>query len=213
MNRFVKFAAATLLVASATFAQEGALKVGAYVGAGLAGFNGDDAKDVDAGFGFAAGAAVVMPLYPKIDVTANVLFSMRNATYKASGLTEEQMAIYENMTDEQLAAAGINLDDLNVGGDADIAEMGIDVPVLARYKIGQLFLLAGPQLGFNISSKYDGEDFDDRASLEFGATGGAGYLISDKISVDARYYYGLTTLSDDNESTPYYAMIGATYMF
>lgn len=225
MNRFVKFAAATLLVASATFAQEGALKVGAYVGAGLAGFNGDDADDIDAGLGFAVGGAMVMPLYPKIDITANVLFSMRNSTWSMGGgvtYTAQDLLDEMGLTQEQFDLTGQDMDELlaeyndaSGSSEADMSEMGIDVPVLVRYKIGQIFVLAGPQIGINLSSKTEDEDNDERATLEYGLTGGAGYLVSDKISIDARYYYGLSSVDDEGDMkvNPYYAMIGATYMF
>jgi opacity protein-like surface antigen len=212
MNRFVKFAAATLLVASATFAQEGALKVGAYVGAGLAGFNGDDADDIDAGFGFAVGGAAEYSLFPKIAIAPNVLFSMRMPSYEIPGDAEDPAQTI------------------------DVSEMSLDIPVLIKYKVDKIHVLVGPQIGINLSSEMSSGsvtiDTPDRKSLEFGATGGLGYQVNDKLSVDLRYYFAFTNQMDDQtveledvngdvigtssvevNRTPYYAMLGATYMF
>lgn len=221
MNRITKIAAATLLVACASFAQEGP-KFGAYIGAGLSGFNGDDADEIDAALGWAAGGAMVMPLAPNIDLAANLLLSGRTATASlgGGGYTAADVLDDMGMTAEQAEAAGLDVNamvaDYNSGtGDMDISEMGIDVPVMARYNIGQIFVQAGPQIGFNISSKFDDEDNDNRAALEYGLTGGAGYKVSEQISVDARYYYGLSTIDDEGDlkANPFYVLVGGTYLF
>lgn len=223
MNRITKIAAATLLVACASFAQEGP-KFGAYIGAGLSGFNGEDADEIDAALGWAAGGAMVMPLAPNIDLAANLLLSGRNTTwnYGGSSYTAADLLDEMGMTAEQAEAAGIDVNALLAqanasagSASADMSEMGIDVPVMARYNMGPMFVQAGPQIGFNISSKTEDEDNDERAALEYGLTGGAGYKVSEQISVDARYYYGLSTIDDEGDFkfNPYYVLVGGTYMF
>jgi len=223
MNRITKIAAATLLVACASFAQEGP-KFGAYLGAGLSGFNGEDTDEIDAGLGWAAGGAMVMPLAPNIDLAANLLLSGRNSSWSmgGGGYTAAELLAEMGMTAEQAEAAGIDVNALlaqaNEGvssGSADMSEMGLDVPVMVRYNLGEIFVQAGPQIGFNISSKTEDEDNDNRAALEYGLTGGAGYKVTEQISVDARYYYGLSTIDDEGDfkANPYYVMVGGTYLF
>lgn len=193
MNRIAKIAAATLLVACASFAQEGP-KFGVHAGLGLTGFNGDDMKDFDAGLGFAAGGAMVMPMGGALSLAPELLFS-----YRSTSTTEE-------------------------GADFSIKEMAIDVPVFVRFNVApNVFVQGGPQLGYVLSSEYTVEfggesmtdDTEGRAALEYGLTVGAGFQINEQIAMDVRYNYGLSNASDDGDgdATPYQIMLGGTFLF
>lgn len=75
----------------------------------------------------------------------------------------------------------------------------INVPVLAKYYILDSFSIeVGPQAGFLVSAKADGDDVKDSlkdfdVSVDFGAT----YDITKNFLVNARYNLGLTRLQDD----------------
>ena len=94
--------------------------------------------------------------------------------------------------------------------DADDAEDAwkasyLDLNVLFKYAIPMegdfgVALLAGPQLGFLMSSEFDGEDIkDDNATMNFGMVVGAEFaymLESGAITLDVRYEMGFTTVFD-----------------
>uniref|UniRef100_UPI004049C393 porin family protein n=1 Tax=Flavobacterium sp. TaxID=239 RepID=UPI004049C393 len=74
----------------------------------------------------------------------------------------------------------------------------IVVPVMAKYFITEeLSLEAGPQIGFLMSAKVDGEDVKDAfTSTDFGFNFGAGYDVTENINVGLRYSLGLSNVSD-----------------
>lgn len=205
MKSIAKIAATALLLAGATFAQEGP-KFGAHLGLGLTGFNGSDAEDVDAGFGFAVGGEMVMPLAPSMSLAPELLFSYRTASASTSFM-------------------GVSI-------DMDQTEMAIDVPVLVRYNLmPALFVQAGPQLNYVLSSETEisiadssktVDALDSRNQLEVGLAAGVGYQVTPQIFVDLRYMYGFTKAQNDDDleedetaanSTPYQLMLGASYQF
>ena len=69
----------------------------------------------------------------------------------------------------------------------------INIPVMAKYAVGEKFnLQAGPQIGFLMSAKAESVDVKDTTkSLDFGINFGAGYDLSDKLFLEARYNLGL----------------------
>ena len=72
------------------------------------------------------------------------------------------------------------------------------VPVMAKYFVTeQLSLEAGPQIGFLMSAKYDGNDIKDfYTSTDFGMNFGAGYDVTENINVGVRYSLGLSNVVD-----------------
>ena len=70
----------------------------------------------------------------------------------------------------------------------------INVPVMAKYFITEVFdIEAGPQVGFLMSAKADGNDVKEFVkSTDFGANFGAGYDVTKNIGLNLRYCLGLS---------------------
>jgi opacity protein-like surface antigen len=81
-------------------------------------------------------------------------------------------------------------------GDSQLGYLNI--PVMAKYYVAKSFSLeAGPQIGFLLSAKDDGDDIkDDLSSTDFGFNFGAGYDFTENLSAGLRYNLGLTNLID-----------------
>ena len=86
-------------------------------------------------------------------------------------------------------------------GDVDLKLDYISLPVLAKYRIVKGFSVeAGPQVGFLISAKAEDEDVKDAyKSVDFGVTGGAEYELPMGVFFQARYYVGLSSVTEDIE--------------
>ncbi|WP_418263611.1 porin family protein [Flavobacterium faecale] len=90
----------------------------------------------------------------------------------------------------------------------------IYVPVVFRYyPLNDLFLESGPQVGFLVKTKataeYQGNsgeiDVDDEfKKVDFGFNFGTGYDISERFSLNIRYYVGLTKMSDSDYVRDFY---------
>lgn len=74
----------------------------------------------------------------------------------------------------------------------------LNIPVLAKFFITKEFTVeAGPQIGFLLSAKDDGEDAKDfYKTTDFGFNLGAGYSFTDNLSVNLRYTVGLSNIAD-----------------
>jgi opacity protein-like surface antigen len=74
----------------------------------------------------------------------------------------------------------------------------INIPVMAKYNVADKFSLElGPQIGFLMSAKAkaSGDSVDVKSALkssDFGINFGAGYEVSDNISIGVRYCMGLS---------------------
>jgi hypothetical protein len=78
----------------------------------------------------------------------------------------------------------------------------IAVPVMLKYSLGEIKLLAGPQFGYLLSAKEDGTDIKDAyKSLDYGISLGAGYETEGGFGLDARYYFGLANVNNDPTAT------------
>ena len=75
----------------------------------------------------------------------------------------------------------------------------INIPVMAKYYVADAFSLeAGPQLGFLMSAKADGEDVKDGFnSTDFAFNLGAGYDLNEQMSLGLRYNIGLSDIEKD----------------
>jgi hypothetical protein len=75
----------------------------------------------------------------------------------------------------------------------------INVPVMAKYYVADAFSVeAGPQIGFLMSAKDDGEDVKDGYNtIDFGVNFGAGYDLNEKMVLGLRYNLGLSDLQKD----------------
>ncbi len=86
--------------------------------------------------------------------------------------------------------------------DFEIAMDYLSVPVLFRYQpIELLNIHAGPQFGFLLSAKSDGEDVKEfTKGLDVGAAVGAGVDLPMGLGFTARYIMGLTNVMDDEDN-------------
>lgn len=88
----------------------------------------------------------------------------------------------------------------------------LELPVLARYRIGNWYLNAGPSLAYTLSGTQKINDLSSHISFDQGTGsykrfdagfqfgGGVSFRIKQKpISLDLRYCYGLTNISSDKE--------------
>jgi hypothetical protein len=88
----------------------------------------------------------------------------------------------------------------------------IELPVLARFHIGEFYLNAGPSIAYNLSGSSKIEGLTNSISfnnstkaykrLDAGIQIGGGYMIPIKqkrLALDIRYCYGLTNISNDKE--------------
>lgn len=94
----------------------------------------------------------------------------------------------------------------------------INVPLLFQYMFDNGFRLqAGPQLGFLVSAKGNGEDvIDNYKTVDFGLSFGASYVHPPSgFGVDARYNHGLTDINDSNGADSYNRgfQVGVFYLF
>lgn len=88
-------------------------------------------------------------------------------------------------------------------GDFDSKLNYINIPVLAKFYITKQFTVeAGPQIGFLVSAKTDGNDAKDNfKSVDTGFNFGAGYNFTENVSVNLRYTVGLANIADYNTDT------------
>ena len=92
-----------------------------------------------------------------------------------------------------------HLGDINVNSNVAYHTNYINVPVMLKFYTSPNFSIDfGPQVGFNVYSKYTVEDFDaieikdGTKSVDFGVGLGGTYNLTDKAFVQARYTLGLT---------------------
>jgi len=157
------------------------LKFGAKAGLNVSSFGGDDA-DAKSKMGFHLGGFAQYGVNDALFIQPELLFSFEGAKDK--------------------------------GGDNLVTSLTyLNVPVMVGYKIGAikgLYVEAGPQLGFLLGAKYDGESEFDTGfgtlkikdqfkSTNFSLNLGGGYAINDNISLGLRYCIGLSSIADDSD--------------
>ena len=101
----------------------------------------------------------------------------------------------------------------------------IEIPVNLSFAVSdQMSLMAGPYIGLLMGAKvmYDGDELfdlkDDMRAMDFGINIGAGFAVTEVISINAGYQMGLTSLDEDGEQGDGDAKnsnihIGMTYSF
>ncbi|SHG53065.1 porin family protein [Flavobacterium johnsoniae] len=131
---------------------------------------GGDARNVSSLVGFHVGGFAEIKIIEKLAIQPELLFSTQGAKEKFAGDKYNTNLNY------------------------------INVPVLAKYYITKQFTVeAGPQIGFLVSAKSDGEDVKDfYRSVDAGFNIGAGYNFTENLSVGLRYYIGLSNVIDEN---------------
>lgn len=132
---------------------------------------GGDASGVSSLVGFHVGGFAEIKIIEKLAIQPELVFSTQGAKEKFFG-----------------EKYNTNLNYLNI-------------PVVAKYYITKEFSVeAGPQIGFLVSAKSDGEDVKDiYKSIDAGFNIGAGYNFTENLSVNLRYYLGLANVVDTND--------------
>lgn len=107
----------------------------------------------------------------------------------------DQLAIQPEL---MFAQAGCKYD---VDGDPKLELNYIVLPVMVKYSFGAINLQAGPQFGYLLSAKEDGDDVKEfLKSIDLGLNIGAGYQIMENLGVEARYNLGLTNIVDEGDT-------------
>ncbi len=79
----------------------------------------------------------------------------------------------------------------------------LNLPLMGKYEVSEgISLLAGPQIGFLMSAKSDGNDIkDSMKGIDFGVNLGAAYELESGMFFDLRYNIGLSNIADSNNVT------------
>ena len=186
------------------------INFGARVGADLNTLWGDDAEDFGTSVGFNAGLGVKisLPLLP-ITLAPEVLIDMRNFTLERAG------------------------------EDLGVTTWALDIPVMVRFSLLPiLFIEAGPQFAFNLSTTSDEnfivdsrqikisngtiDDWYEFNTFEFDLVFGVGTGIVPFVDIDFRVVLGMSNFISEEKgligsAAPDAAnlqfMLGATYWF
>ncbi|HBY70085.1 MAG TPA: hypothetical protein DEG69_21445, partial [Flavobacteriaceae bacterium] len=100
------------------------------------------------------------------------------------------------------SSQGASADDSD--GDLTLKLDYINIPIMADFQLAEGFSLqGGPQVGFNISSKFDfdgdEEDVENIQTLDFGVGIGAQYVLPMNLFFQARYVIGITNVYEEFE--------------
>lgn len=194
MKKLLVIFVALFIVSSVIYAKE--IKGGVKAGINIANFSGDDADytgtDKKSRVGIVAGGFVTIPLNDQFSLQPELLLSMKGAKYEAAGTG------WTYDTTSKLTY--------------------IEIPILAKLNIQtegsvkpNVFL--GPSIGIKASAKIETEvspdplagitsgeeDMEDVKSLDLGLAIGGGIDIeagTGKVTLDARYTMGLTSIDD-----------------
>lgn len=164
----------------------------------MSSFNGKDVNDNDYKVGFSAGVYGHFPLTDRFAVQPEVNFTRMGGKYK----------------DEVVEAGNTTVKTKN-----KTTLDYIQVPVMFQYYPGgsRFNIEAGPQFGFNMyASNKDQIDTyanntvfteahttdikDNVKNFDFGVNFGLGYNVTDNINVGARYYMGLTKITENTNN-------------
>lgn len=164
----------------------------------MSSFNGKDVKDNDYKVGFSAGVYGHFPLTDRFAVQPEVNFTRMGGKHK------DEVTEIGNTTVKSKNKTTLDY---------------IQVPVMFQYyPAGSRFNVeAGPQFGFNMyasnkkqistyanNAVYTTEEkFDEKDNVknfDFGVNFGLGYNVTDNINVGARYYMGLTKISENTNN-------------
>lgn len=145
----------------------------------------------DRRFGFYLGSFVNFEISNDFRIQPELIFAVQGSKF-----VNENIEIFDS-------------DDFNstfVDFESNINESTIIIPIVAQYIISENFYLeGGPQFGYiiNRKEKITKNTFDDVSGtptepidfdydkFDFGLTFGIGYELTEKISANARYFFGL----------------------
>lgn len=161
----------TIAILAFSFMNAQETRFGIKGGLNLTTFAGGNYNDAKSLVGFQVGGFAEIKIIERLAIQPEVLFSTQGAKF-----------------------------DGGFDGDFDAKLNYINIPVLAKFYITKQFTVeAGPQIGFLVSAKQDGDDAKDfYKSTDFGFNFGAGYNFTDNLSVGLRYTVGLSNIGDYN---------------
>lgn len=150
------------------FANAQKTRFGVKGGLNLTTFAGGNYYDAKSLVGFQVGGFAEIKIIERLSIQPEVLFSTQGAKLDAGS------------------------------GDFDSKLNYINIPVLAKFYITKQFTVeAGPQLGFLVSAKSNGNDAKDAyKSVDTGFNFGVGYNFTENVSVGLRYTVGLANIGD-----------------
>lgn len=190
MKKFF-LSAALLTMGFAAQAQE--IKYGIKAGLNIADFGGD-AEDTNVRAGFHAGVLAEIK-FGNLAIQPEILYSQQGSKTKFNYYTPGT----PDSTIEYTAKSAY-----------------INVPIALKYYVIEgLSLQAGPQVGFLVSAKEEGEITaagesvtvetdvkDGYEKVDFSLFGGVGYDLPIGVFFQARYYAGLTNFAKENNEEP-----------
>jgi len=178
MKKFFVLIAAAIVSVSA-MAQ---VQFGAKVGFDMTNFWG---KDIEHGMkpSYQVGLLMEYKFNPHFAIAPEVVFASQGGKFKA---------------------LDVNLFGLDISKNVTFNTNYINVPVMFKYYATPAFSIDfGPQVGFNVYSKYSVEDIDKAVDIkdgtqtvDFGLGLGGTYNLTDNAFVQARYTLGLTNVFD-----------------
>ena len=143
-------------------------KFGVKGGLNITSFSGGNYYDAKSLVGFQVGGFAEIKIIERLSIQPEVLFSTQGAKQEFGNT------------------------------DFDTKLNYINVPVLAKFYITKQFTVeAGPQIGFLVSAKNNGNDAKDSfKTFDTGFNFGAGYNFTENVSVGLRYTVGLANIAD-----------------
>lgn len=176
-----------VIFCSNIFAQE--IKVGAKGGLNLSSVRGDFTDRLSSRVSFHLGGFVEIPLNNKIYLQPELLYSSQG---------------YKDRAEIQ------NFDSSIVSSSFEFVSRSnyLNIPVDLKFYLGEKFMVeVGPQIGFLINTvskvtkgNVEGNDensYSGKFKLDYGANLGLGFQLNDKLSLQLRYYLGLSNLLKD----------------
>jgi opacity protein-like surface antigen len=159
-------------------------------GLNMANVSGEDDLDADMKIGIHVGVSASFELSDAMTLKTGALYSMKGAQLDMGGETIKFNLSY------------------------------IEIPANFSFAVSdQMSLMAGPYIGLlmDATMTYDGEseDLEDMAGMDFGINIGAGFAVTEVISINAGYQMGLTSLDEDGDGDAKNTNIhiGMTYSF
>lgn len=177
-----------VLIAAAIVCMSASAQVqfGGKVGFDLTNFWGED---VEHGMkpSYQVGLLMEYKFNPRFAIAPEVVFASQGGKYKALDL---------------------NFFSLDISKTVTFNTNYINVPVMLKYYVTPAFSIdLGPQVGFNVYSKYSIEDVDkaidikdNTKGVDFGVGLGGTYNLTDNAFVQARYTLGVTKVFDGDHN-------------
>ena len=187
MKKLFTILTVVTLTTTISFAQA---QFGATAGLNMVNISGDDDVDADMKIGMHVGVSASFELSDAMTLKTGALYSMKGAQMDFGGETLKFNLSY------------------------------IEIPANLSFAVSdQMSLMAGPYIGLLMGATMtmdgESEDLEDMAGMDFGINIGAGFAVTEVISINAGYQMGLTSLDEDGDGDAKNSNIhiGMTYSF